>query len=64
MVADPVKYTLGVYSGKSAAVRAAGSTADANVIVEFDQSMTQADVVTALEKVRELVIEQYHTATS
>ena len=63
-MADAVKYTLAINGKKSGAVRAAGSTADANVIVEFDQTMPQADVIAALEKVRMRVIEDFGNATS
>jgi hypothetical protein len=46
----PRKVTLGAYAKKEAGVRAAGSTADANVIVEFDQDLPMNDIIAAIER--------------
>jgi hypothetical protein len=49
-MATPRKVTLGAYEKKEAGVRAAGSTADANVIVEFDKDLPMNDVIAAIER--------------
>lgn len=56
-MATPRQVTLGIYQKKSEAVIGAGSTADANVIVEFDKENNPNDVVVALQKVIQRILE-------
>ena len=56
-MATPRTVTLGVYERKDLAVLGAGSTADTNVIVEFDQDIPSVDVVNALQRVIEKILE-------
>lgn len=64
MAASPVTITLSVGSKKSAATRASGSTADGNVIIEYDKTQNQLDTIAAIEYAKEIVIEQYLDAAS
>jgi hypothetical protein len=54
----PRKVTLGVYDKKESGVRAAGSAASANVIVEFDKDLPKNDVIAAIERAVQTIIEQ------
>ena len=56
-MATPRQVTLGIYGKKSDATIGAGSTADASVIVEFDKDNSPNDVVVALQKVIERILE-------
>ncbi len=57
-MADPKKITLGVFDAKKDAVFAAGTVAANTVLVEIDADANQLDVVSALEKCIQLVIEE------
>lgn len=57
-MANPRQVTLGVHDPKKDAVFGVGTVAANTVEIEFDQDANQLDVVTALEKVIELIIEQ------
>ena len=57
-MATPRQVTLGVYDRKELAVLAAGSTADANVIIEFDRDIPPVDVANALERARQAILEK------
>lgn len=57
-MADPKKITLGIFDAKKDAVFAAGTVAANTVLVEIDADAPQLDVVNALQKCIELVIEQ------
>lgn len=57
-MATPRTVTLGVHERKGLAVTGAGSTADANVIIEFDQDIPSADVINALERAKEVILEE------
>ena len=63
-MATPVSITIAKGAAKSAAVRAAGSTADTNVIIEVDEDLPMNDVVALLRKAEAVLIEKYGTATS
>lgn len=56
-MANARKITLGVVAPKKDAVFAAGSVAANTVLVDFDQDASQLDVVNALKKCIQLVIE-------
>jgi len=56
-MAGDKKITLGVTDAKKDAVFAAGSIAADTVLVEFDSDANQLDVVNALKKCIQLVIE-------
>jgi len=57
-MATPRQVTLGIFKRKNQAVIGAGSTADANVIVEFDKDMNAHDVVVTLEQIKEKILEE------
>ncbi len=57
-MATPRTVTLGVHERKGLAVIGAGSTADANVIVEFDQDTSSVEIVNALQRVIEVILEE------
>ena len=57
-MATPRQVTLGIFKRKSQAVIGAGSTADANVIVEFDKDMNAHDVAVTLEQIKEKILEE------
>lgn len=57
-MANPRSVTLGVFDPKKDAVFAASTVAEDTVVVEFDQDAPQLDVVNALEKCIQLIIEQ------
>lgn len=46
----PRKVTLGVYAKKESAVSEAGSTANANVIIEVDADVPMSDTIAAIER--------------
>jgi hypothetical protein len=52
------KITLGVHAAKKDAVIAAGSVAALTVLIEYDQDANQLDVVTALQKAIQVMVEQ------
>jgi hypothetical protein len=49
-MATPRKVTLGAYAKKESGTRAAGSTANGNVIVEFDKALPMNDIIAAIER--------------
>lgn len=57
-MANPLSITLGARSPKKAAVFGTGTVADDTVLIEFDQDIPQLDIVNALQKCIQLVIEQ------
>ena len=56
-MADPKKITLGIHAAKKDAVFASGTVAANTVLVEIDADANQLDVVNALKKCIQLVIE-------
>jgi hypothetical protein len=63
-MATPVRLTLSIDSKKSATVRAAGSIASGNVVLEYDKDENQLDTIATIEKIKAALIEQYLDATS
>ena len=57
-MATPRKITLSVRDKKSDATIEAGATASANVIVEYDKDEPSVDIIVALEKVKQLILEE------
>lgn len=57
-MANPLSITLGARSPKKAAVFGTGTVAEATVLVEYDQDIPELDIVNALEKCIQLVIEK------
>lgn len=57
-MADAQKITLGIYAAKKDAVFASGSVAANTVLVEIDADAPEADVINALERAKQLVIEK------
>ena len=63
-MATPVRLTLSIDGKKSATVRAAGSIASGNVVLEYDKDENQLDTIATIEKIKAALIEQYLDATS
>ena len=56
-MADPRKITLAINTAKKDATVAAGTVAADTVLIEYDLDANQLDVVTALQKAIEIMIE-------
>ena len=52
------KITLGVYADKSAATIAAGAVAASTVEIEYDQDIPSSDVVIALQRAIQVMLEE------
>lgn len=57
-MATPRKVTLAATDAKHKAVHASASTADGNVIVEYDEDLPPGEVAILLDKCRDSIREQ------
>jgi len=63
-MATAVTYTLAKGGSKEAIVRAAGLTADTNIILEVDEDLPVGDIIALLRKVEGRVVEKHGDSTS
>lgn len=54
-----IRLTLGTQETKKEVVRATGTIASNNVVIEWDDQNKQLDVDSTIEKLREIIIETF-----